>query len=182
MVGGTTTTHSTSMTFRSVGSFLLLFLPALAASPACAHEDTLLRITKNGEIVGFPNEYGMLRVDVEYTKERDVRSVRFSGKGFSIKLKPCVLKRMKGISVVLASGSWYHDLERHPPYVHLDFMQAPPSEENFRGVGVGVTFSVQDGRILMAQRHANPWFGRAYSRVSFDATTCKKWDELWSML
>lgn len=53
--------------------------------------------------------------------------------------------------------------------------------ENPQGIGVGVTFSVRDGKILMAQRHADPWIGRPYNRISFDATTCRQWDKLWSL-
>lgn len=127
-----------------MGSVLLQLLAtlllALAAHPTRAHEDTFLRIAHDGEILGFPQEYGKLRVQIDYTETRDIRSVQFTGKGFSIKLRPCLLKRLKGINTVIATGSWYHDLEQHPAYVHLDFMQVPPSMENPQGIGVGVSF------------------------------------------
>lgn len=79
MLRGRNKTHSTAMTHRLASSFLLAFSLALAAHPAHAHEDTFLRIARDGEIVGrgllrFPAEQGKLRMRSDDTEKRDVRA------------------------------------------------------------------------------------------------------------
>jgi len=132
----------------------------LACCPASAHEDRFLGVSPSGLITGLPAQYGPLRLDVRYSSNRNVKSVRFTSHKFSIALNRCVLEHLTHVKEIRASGSWYHDLSHMPPYISLQFLQRAPTQEDPNGLGISITFSLADGKILMADRRYDPWSGR----------------------
>ena len=150
----------------------------LACCPASAHEDRFLGVSPSGLITGLPAQYGPLRLDVRYSSNRNVKSVRFTSHKFSIALNRCVLEHLTHVKEIRASGSWYHDLSHMPPYISLQFLQKAPTQEDPNGLGISITFSLADGKILMADRRYDPWWGGPRGKFTQRAASCNGWRDL----
>jgi hypothetical protein len=158
--------------------FLVVAATLLVCCQVSAHEDRSLDVSPSGQIIGLPAQYGPLHVDVRYSNNRDVKSVRLSGRQFSIKLNRCALEHLTHVVKIRASGSWYHDLSRIPPYVSLQFLQELPTSEDPSGQGISITFSLTDGQILMADRRYDPWWGGPRGKFTQRAASCSGWRDL----
>ena len=148
---------------------------AIASVAAQAHEDRFLTITKTGEVAGLPKQYGRVMVLASRNAEGDFTSFSIKNQRFNVRLNQCVLRHLRGITELRASGSWYHDLRTMPAYVSINFIKTRPSGNDYSGTGTEITFSLTDGQILMAQRKEKSLFGSPRGKVMQQAASCKDW-------
>ncbi len=156
---------------------LLWFL----AGVALAHEDRILPILADGTLDGLPADYGPVRVAV-FRAPADpttLTRVRLTSPRFSVSLNSCVLTKLRGITYIQASGSWYHERAQGglPAYVSLTFYShfdpGRAINEHY-----SVTFSLIDGRILVGGRAWDPLIGPWRMQHINPADKCSHWKRL----
>jgi len=134
----------------------------MVSSTALAHEDTFLPIGQDGTLGNLPSSFGPLKVLVGRSSSttHSIESVLLTSGKFRTKLNPCVLAKFGSISNVKAWGSWYHNLKQLPPYVSIVFYASNGYDSNRPDNDFyAITFSLVDGRILMAERASHNWWG-----------------------
>jgi len=126
-------------------------------SMALAHQDMFFRIADDGELVGFPAEYGpayiRLRFGAPDAASQTLESaVVVLGKQ-SVALPTCIRKlfSVPQGEQISAHGSWYHDLKLLPPYLTFNLPQNSETPEYFNGHSV--TFDMQTARLLEVRKH-----------------------------
>ena len=160
-----------------MGKYIASLIVLVLSSAAIAHEDQPLLIGVDGEISGLPPQFSPVKVEIT-RKANDsaaLASVVLSSPRFRIRLNQCVLRRLVNVQRVEASASWYHDLERSPPYISFSFHSSPAQ---LNPEFYAVTFSLVDGRILSGQRARDPWWGSWRGRVVDPADKCGHWEPL----
>lgn len=94
-------------------------------SPACGHQDTILHVSKGGEIEGLPQEYrpAYLKVVAE-APSQDPRVVLRLG-NHVVDFPACisVLFHLPKGQRMRVSASWYHDPESLPFYLVIQLPQ-----------------------------------------------------------
>jgi hypothetical protein len=150
---------------------LLCFLPVVAF----AHEERILPIKPDGTVTGLPQRFGAVRVQISRSRlqPKSISGVAVTSSRFNIRLNSCVTDKLQGVVSVEASGSWYHDLKRMPPYLSLTFYTKPESTQPPEFYSV--TISLVDGHILMGQRTWDPWWGSWRGKVIEPADKCSDW-------
>ena len=155
--------------------FLAAICFVLLPVAAEAHKDRFLTINDSGDISGLPEQYGKVHITTSYNESRDVTGFSIKGPQFNVRLNQCVLRHLRGVSSLRASGSWYHDLSAMPAYVSINFVQNQPSPDDPIGTGTEITFSLKNGKILMAQLREKSWLGRPSGKVLQQASSCRDW-------
>ena len=92
---------------------------ALVASHAAAHMDYVFDLSWCGRIKGMPDEYRPARLKLRDRK--GVPAVKLVLSGNTVEFPDCLSRHFeipKGEHMTL-SGSWYHDPELLPPYLHI---------------------------------------------------------------
>ena len=158
-------------------SVALISLITLSGS-ASAHEDTVLRVAGDGTLSGLPHKLGPTSLQVSYSSPGKVSGVRLTTPRFTTRLNACVLSHLTDIAAVRASASWYHNLERMPPYISLTFFSTSPAPSNYFGEGYEVTISLVDGQIIGGQRTWDPWWGSPRGQPIDGANKCQAWADL----
>ena len=111
---------------------LLLLFCILAPLAVLAHEDTIFPISSTGKISSIPPRFGKFHLSTD-PNNKFLLLVNGKKRPFPA----CAMKfvRTKYLKDVAASGSWYHDTGRLPPYLSLRFydsadmsFQAPRTE------------------------------------------------------
>ncbi len=145
-----------------------------------AHEDRILPIKADGTIDSLPAVYGVVKVELDRspTNPQVLTGVGVSSSRFSVRLNSCVTDKLKAFTHVEASGSWYHDLSGMPPYVTLAFYTGDRDFKSGTDHYYSVTFSLIDGKILMAQRAWDPWWGAWRSELVQPADKCMGWQHI----
>jgi hypothetical protein len=152
---------------------LVLFF---ALSSASAHEDRILPILSDGTISDLPATFGRVKVSISRaSSSQKIEGVQLSGLRFKTRLNPCLLKRVASASHIEASGSWYHDLRRSPPYVSLNFYMGEYDFRRYNNEYYSVTFSLIDGHILSGLRTWDPWWGKWRGQYIKPADKCSNW-------
>lgn len=100
----------------------LILLLSLSLT-AHAHQDTPIKLEKDGSLTGLPERYGMASFD------RNTLTLRI-GKN-RISLPDCVTEIFSHLDEIdiSFSASWYHDPELMPLYIHMDIHSAGASNE-----------------------------------------------------
>lgn len=161
-----------------MGRHLALAVLLALSLPVQAHQDAILKIGADGRIAEIPAPWGPVRVVVSYAAPRHVTSVQVANQRFNVKLSPCVLKYLGGVTAVGASGSWYHEPSVMPPYLTLVFVQQAARNSRMPEQSVSVTFSLADGRVLMGSRAWKPKWRGQQQKVITHAASCSAWREL----
>jgi hypothetical protein len=157
--------------------FLAAVVLYMVSFASFAHEDRILSLGADGTVAALPAAYGPLIVHVSRAPNtRDILGVALDSPRFHVRLNQCVVRMLSGVTTVQASGSWYHDLRRMPPYVTLTFFTSSPraAEPEY----YAVTFSLIDGRILGGQRAWDPWWGKFRGQGINPANKCSHWEQL----
>ena len=107
-----------------------------------------------------------------------VTGVALTSPHFNVALNQCILSKLKDVTHVQASGSWYHTQGSLPAYVSLIFYSgkydaASPTNEYY-----SITFSLLDGHILMGQRAWDPVFGAWRGQNITPADKCSHWKNI----
>ena len=147
---------------------------------AAAHEDRILSIKADGTIDSLPAVYGVVKVRIDRSPINPsvITGVGISSPSFNVRLSSCVTNKLKSITRVEASGSWYHDLSRMPPYVSLNFYTDDFDSKSPTSDYYSVTFSLTDGKILMGQRAWDPWWGAWRGELAKPADKCTGWQRI----
>ena len=158
---------------RRFAIVLLGFLPGMAF----AHQDRILSIRPDGTLTDLPDEYGPVRINIVRSKDdaSAVQHVVLSSPKFRVSLNKCVIELLGDIKHVEASGSWYHEPGRLPPYVSMTFYSGPYDPKGDKNQYSSVTYSLLDGRILMGQRMWVPLIGGPRGRIINPADQCSHW-------
>lgn len=160
---------------KVVAIVLLGFLPGMAF----AHQDRILPIKPDGTLADLPAEYGPVRIDIVRSKDdaSEVQQVVLSSPKFRVALNKCVIDLLGNVTHIAASGSWYHEPDRLPPYVSLDFYSGPYDASSHDNQYSSVTYSLVDGRILMGRRMWKPLIGGTRGRIIDPADKCSHWQQ-----
>jgi hypothetical protein len=102
--------------------FYLVLLLSLSLT-AQAHQDTPIKLKKDGSLTGLPERYGIASFD------RATFTLRI-GKN-RISLPDCVTEVFSQLDEfdITFSASWYHDPELTPLYIHMDIHAAGASNK-----------------------------------------------------
>jgi len=162
-----------------MGKFIAGTVLVVMSLAAQAHEDRYFKIEKDGSIPEIPEPWGPVRVVVHYGSSGQVRSVQLMGRHFSAGLAPCVLKHLDHVVKVEAYGSWWRDRSIMPPYVSLEFVEKPSaSPELPPAAAISITFSLENGQILMGQQIQDPWWGSPRGHSLWNVRSCAEWNSL----
>jgi len=156
---------------------LVLLTLSVLASPVVAHEDRVLPIREDGTLDGLPARYGTVKVEIVRTeKSQDsIEKVVISSPRFRTTLNQCVLRKLKNVAHVDASGSWYHANSDLPPYVTLTFYSNLGNAMGNNSEYYAVTYSLLDGKILSGMRSKVTIFGQWGGRYIYPADSCSHW-------
>jgi hypothetical protein len=160
---------------RKIAAGLVLWL---IASVASAHKDRILPIGADGTLGVIPAAYGPVRVRVSRAAPSAITQVVVTSPRFNITLNQCILSKLRGVTHIQASGSWYHTRGSSPPYASLTFYSGKYDPRSPTGEYYSVTFSLLDGHILMGQRAWDPLIGTWRARVIDPADKCSHWRRL----
>ncbi len=139
----------------------------------------MLPVLSDGTISGLPATFGKVKLSISRASNSGrIDGVQLSGPSFRTTLNPCLLDRFASASHVVASGSWYHDLRRYPPYVSLYFHIGEHDFRRYDNEYYSVTFSLIDGRILSGLRAWDPWWGQWRAQYIRPADKCSHWDSV----
>ena len=157
---------SNNMSPFSIIPRLLLPLLVFAATPAKAHEDTLItREAKTGKLENLPEQY--LPASFDTTKR--ILRIKDRQMAFPPFLKTILPKAED--SEYLLSASWYHQRELMPPYLNIE-VKAKGGEfrhailidlETLRIFGVTKLDKKPDGSVTREALDLVPW-GKEISR------------------
>ena len=156
---------------------LLVVAFCVLSFPASAHENRILPIKADGTIDALPAVYGTVKVHIDRSPHdpHALTGVAVSSPRFHVKLEPCVLSKLKAVTRVEASGSWYHDLNEFPPYLALNFYTDGYNPKSPINEHYSITFSLADGKILMGQRVWDPRWGTPRGELIEPADKCSGW-------
>lgn len=95
---------------------ILIFLCILFSYNAFAHKDTQLKLEKNGDLIGLPNQYAPAQF------ENSTYSLSIGNK--SITIPECIKKHFVNFKNpdFLFYASWYHNSKTLPPYISIEIM------------------------------------------------------------
>jgi hypothetical protein len=107
----------------------LLVVFTVLATPASAHQDTILFIGPDDVIQRLPPEYRWTRLHVAFS-EGDAGALQqlvFLSSSRETSVQPCLLRLVpKGsFDQVFLTGSWYHKESLLPHYVNVQFHDSP---------------------------------------------------------
>lgn len=119
--------------YCTINIYLLLFL-SLVFVPvvARAHQDRIIVLQKNGELLGFPSQYQPAKLNLDEMQLR-------IGKN-AINFPPCISKYFEasGDHEIFITSSWYHNTEPFyfgdkliPPIPRYININLKPREESF---------------------------------------------------
>lgn len=147
------------------------------STAATAHEDRILPIAPDGTLQDLPTTFGPVRVliDRSASDPRSITKVEISSRKFNVKLAQCVVAKLNSVAHVEATGSWYHDIDRLPPYVSLTFFSGRYDPSSYRNEFYSVTFSLKDGKIMYGQRASDPWWRHWRAIPVKPADKCSGW-------
>jgi hypothetical protein len=140
-------------------SLILILVPAHST----AHEDTPLSVSEDGTIVGVPDEFGKIRINTRFSKNR-LTSLQLQIGMHVAALPDCLLRRVRSARAddLYISGSWHNDVDRLqvPPYLNILMFDSPHS----RAPGeitpyYSVIFNLNNAQLLEAGRHRKGLFG-----------------------
>ena len=136
---------------RKFASIVVLWFLAGAVS---AHEDRILPINADGTLGDLPATYGPVGVNISRAagNPTTLTGVSLKSPRFNVSLNQCVLAKLRGVTHIQASGSWYHTRGSLPPYVSLTFYSGQYDPGRPTNEYYSVTFSLIDGHILMGGR------------------------------
>lgn len=103
---------------RTIAAVMALWL---LSGTVFAHEDRILPIGAGGTLTGIPDTYGPVKVRISRATDNPkvLTGVALTSPHFNINLNQCIVSRLKDVTRVQASGSWYHAPGSLPPYVSL---------------------------------------------------------------
>ena len=157
-------------------TLVLLTLSALPGA-VVAHEDRVLPIREDGTLDGLPTRYGTVKVEIVRTERsrESVEKVVISSQRFRTTLNQCVLRKLRKVVHVDASGSWHHVNSDLPPYVTLTFHSSLGNPMGNNREYYSVTYSLFDGKILSGMRSKVNIFGQWGGRYIYPADSCSHW-------
>ena len=160
---------------RKIAAVLALF-----AGSAFAHQDRILPIGADGTLGVIPDTYGPIKVRIFRATDnpRTLTGVALTSPNFNITLSQCILSKLKDVTHVQASGSWYHDRGSLPAYASLTFYSGKYDPQSPANEYYSVTFSLLDGHILMGERAWDPFVGGRRATVIDPADKCSDWQRL----
>ncbi|MCS3744952.1 hypothetical protein FHY18_000482 [Xanthomonas arboricola] len=160
-----------------IAAGFLLFLVAAAAS---AHQDRIFRIGEDGTLGAVPATYGPVKVHINRAKGNPgtLTRVAISSPHFNVVLNQCILGKLRDVTKVEASGSWYHTRVNLPAYVSLTFYSGKYDLRSYSNSYYSVTFSLLDGHILSGQRAWDPLVGSWRAQIIDPADKCSHWQHL----
>lgn len=133
------------------------------STTAEAHVDSLLPIAADGSILEVPDEFGKVRLVVSGLGSEGAIIQLTIGKN-STALPSCVSRLIKSRTLkhVEASGSWYHNIDKLPPYLEIRFFK--PSEDpkaTFRS-SQDFMFNLRNGKLIVGRSFAANGNGGKY--------------------
>ncbi|WP_153066244.1 MULTISPECIES: hypothetical protein [Xanthomonas] len=160
--------------------FAAIIVLGLVAGVASAHQDRILPIGADGALGAIPDRYGPVKVRISRAAENSgaLTGVAITSPHFNIVLSQCILSKLKGVTHIQASGSWYHTRGSLPPYASLTFYSGEYDPRSPANEYYSVTFSLFDGHILMGQRAWYPIIGDWRAQVIDPADKCSYWQKI----
>jgi hypothetical protein len=132
-------------------TLLLLLLALVVAQPVSAHRDRVLSVAADGAIPELPEMYASTRLQIKLSSAAEPRLIElaFSSSGQHTTLAPCLLAFVNARSMdqVSLSGSWYHEEELLPHYVHIS-LRRDAEAKHWRSPRVEFLFSLRDARLI----------------------------------
>ncbi|GAB3374456.1 hypothetical protein GCM10027431_27020 [Lysobacter rhizosphaerae] len=150
------------------------------AGVALAHQDRILPIKADGTLGDLPAKYGPVRVTISRAVGNPTTLTRVSLESprFNVSLNQCILAKLRGVTELQASGSWYHTRGSLPAYVSLTFDSGKYDPRRATNEYYSVTFSLIDGHILMGERAWDPLIGDWRGQYIDPADKCSHWRHL----
>ena len=137
-------------------------------------------IEADGTLSAIPAVYGPVQVHISRApKDPEVLTrIEITSPRFNVTLNQCILDKLKSVTHIQASGSWYHTRGSLPPYASITFYNAKYDPRSPTNKYYSVTFSLLDGHILMGQRAWDPLIGNWRAQAIDPADKCSDWERL----